>query len=590
MRLTSPLQGTVVHTLTAGSPVRQGQAVVLVESMKMEHAVPAPVAGTVTSLTVAVGDTVALGQELAVLVAGAADEVEAAPATARTHEALEQVRARRAAMCDDARPEQVARRHQAGGRTARENVADLVDEGSWVEYGALALAAQRGRRSLEELINRTPGDGVLAGLGTVDGAPVAAVAYDYTVLAGTQGVVGHRKQDRLFEVVAKQRVPVVLYAEGGGGRPGDTDHLVVSALDTRAFVLWAALSGVVPRIAVVHGNCFAGNAALAGTADLVVATASSSWGMGGPAMIEGGGLGVVQASEVGPLAVQVEAGSVDVAVVDEAEATAVVKRLLSFFTTSALAGDAPDQALLRDVVPEDRRRAYDVHEVLALLFDAGSVLELRAGWSPGMVTAFARLDGRAVGVLANNPLHLAGAITSDGADKAARFLQLCDAFDLPVVSLVDTPGMMVGPAAEATGLVRHSSRLFVAGATLSVPVVAVVLRKAYGLGAQAMLAGGTHEPLLTLAWPTGELAPMGLEGAVRLGFRRELAAAADPDAELQRLVAFAMEHTAAVNAASVFEVDDVVDPADTRRLLAAVLAAAPAPPRREGRKRVVDTW
>ncbi|MGZ6825606.1 MAG: carboxyl transferase domain-containing protein, partial [Mycobacteriales bacterium] len=554
--LTAPLQGTVVACVEPGTAVRAGQAVVVVESMTMEHAVAATEAGTVGAVHVVVGDTVVRGQRLAELApAGevAAQDEQAAPVE---RHALERLRVRRAAVRDDARPEQVQRRHDRGGRTARENVADLVDEGSWVEYGALAVAAQRGRRTMEELVARTPADGVLAGFATVDGAPVAVVSYDYTVLAGTQGMVGHRKQDRLFELVARQRTPVVLYAEGGGGRPGDTDHLVVSALDTRAFVLWAGLSGVVPRIAVVSGSCFAGNAALAGSSDLVVATASSSWGMGGPAMIEGGGLGVVAPQDVGPLAVQVAAGSVDVAVEDEAEATAVVRQLLGYFT-GPVPGQAPDQALLRDVVPEDRRRAYDVRDVLTGLFDVGSVLELRPAFAPGMVTALARLDGRAVGVVANNPLHLAGAVTSHGADKAARFLQLCDAFALPVVSLVDTPGMMVGPEAEATGLVRHSSRLFVAGATLTVPVVAVVLRKAYGLGAQAMLAGGTHEPLLTLAWPTGELAPMGLEGAVRLGFRRELAAAEDPEAEVERLVAFALEHTSAVNAASVFEVDDV---------------------------------
>jgi acetyl-CoA carboxylase carboxyltransferase component len=589
VKISSPLQGTVVHCLAPGSPVRQGQAVVLVEAMKMEHAIVAPCSGTLAELLVAVGDTVLRDQPLAVLAEGVAvaeDDV----VRERSHVALTEVRTRQAQLRDDARPEQVTRRHEAGGRTARENVDDLLDDGSWVEYGGLSVAAQRGRRTMEELFARTPADGVLTGFGSCAGAPVAVVAYDYTVLAGTQGTIGHRKQDRLFEVVAKQRTPVVMYAEGGGGRPGDTDHLVVSALDTRAFALWARLSGLVARIAIVHGNCFAGNAALAGSADLVIATASSSWGMGGPAMIEGGGLGVVAAAGIGPLAVQVAAGSVDVAVADEAEATAVARQLLTYFTHAQIPGTAADQAPLRDVIPEDRRRAYDVHDVLEVLFDTGSVLELRGGWEQGMVTAFARLEGRAVGVVANNPQHLAGAVTAGGADKAARFLQLCDAFDIAVVTLVDTPGMMVGPEAEATGLVRHSSRLFVVGATLDLPVVSVVLRKAYGLGAQAMLVGGTHEPLLTVAWPTGELAPMGLEGAVKLGFRRELAAAEDPEAELERLVAFAMLHTAAVNAASVFEVDDVIDPADTRRLLASVLAAAPAPSPRTGRKRVVDTW
>ncbi len=588
----SPLSGTVVHVLAPGTPVRAGQAVAMVEVMKMEHPVPAPTAGTVGEVLVAVGEKVERDQPLAVVHEGEGDTQPERPAAGS--EGLQHLTGRQTATRDAARPEAVRRRHAAGGRTARENVDDLLDDGSFVEYGALAVAAQRARRSLDELVERTPADGVLTGFGTVAGAPVAVVAYDYTVLAGTQGMIGHRKQNRLFELVARQRTPVVLYAEGGGGRPGDTDQLVVSALDTRAFGLWAALSGVVPRIAVVHGNCFAGNAALAGSADLVVATETASWGMGGPAMIEGGGLGRVAPADVGPVAAHVAAGSVDVVVAGEREATAVTRRLLAVFTTHrAVPGTCPDQDLLRDVVP-DRRRAYDVRAVLRLLFDEDTVLELREHFSPGMVTAFARLSGRSVGVIANNPQHEAGAITSGGADKAARFLQLCDAFDLPVVSLVDTPGMMVGPEAEATGLVRHSSRLFVAGATLSVPVVAVVLRRAYGLGAQAMLAGGTHEPLLTLAWPSGELAPMGLEGAVRLGQRRELDAIADPverEAEVTRLVAALQDQAAAVNAASVFEVDDVVDPADTRRLLTAALATCPPlTGRSEHRKRVVDTW
>jgi methylmalonyl-CoA carboxyltransferase 12S subunit len=510
-------------------------------------------------------------------------------------EALE----RRALTRDEARPEAVERRHAAGGRTARENVADLVDPGSFVEYGALAIAAQRARRELGELIARTPADGLVAGVGRVngeqfgEGGACAVLSYDYTVLAGTQGTMGHRKKDRLFELIERMRLPTVFFAEGGGGRPGDTDYVVVSALETRAFALWARLSGLVPRIAVVAGRCFAGNAVIAGAADLIVATENASLGMGGPAMIEGGGLGRVEPDEVGPASIQVPNGVIDVAVADEAEAVAVTRRLLAYFQGATEPGEVPDQLRLRELVPERRRRAYDVGPAIETLADAGSVTFLREAFAPGMVTALARIDGRPLGIVANNPMHLAGAITSDGADKAARFMQLCDAFGLPLVSLIDTPGMMVGPEAEATALVRHCSRLFVAGAALRVPLVAVILRKAYGLGAQAMAAGSLHEPLLTVGWPTAELGPMGLEGAVRLGLRRELEQIADEDEREQRvqeLTAVAHERAKALNAATIFELDDVVDPADTRQLIASTLAAAPAtdPTREAGR--FVDTW
>jgi acetyl-CoA carboxylase carboxyltransferase component len=506
---------------------------------------------------------------------------------------LEQLRARRAATQDDARPEAVARRHAAGGRTARENVADLVDPGSFVEYGGLAVAAQRGRHPLPDLIARTPADGLVAGTARVNGAACAVLSYDYTVLAGTQGMTGHRKKDRLFELIERMRLPTVFFTEGGGGRPGDTDYAVVSALDTRAFALWARLSGVVPRIAVAAGRCFAGNAMLAGCADLIVATENVSLGMGGPAMIEGGGLGRVAPDDVGPIAMQAANGVVDVVVADEAEAVAATKRLLGYFEGAATPGEAPDQERLRTLLPARRRRAYDVRPIVETLADAGSVTFLRERFGPGMVTALARVDGRPVGVIANHTLHMAGAITSDGADKAARFMQLCDAFGIPLVSLVDTPGIMVGPDAEATALVRHASRLLVTGAALRVPFVAVILRRGYGLGAQAMVAGSLHEPLLTVGWPGAELGPMGLEGAVRLGLRRELEAIAD-DAEreqrVRELTAAAEENARAINAATLFELDDVIDPAETRGRIAATLAAAAAAAAATPRRGFVDTW
>ena len=509
---------------------------------------------------------------------------------------------RRRAFTDDAaRPDAVERRHEKGGRTARENVADLVDAGTFVEYGRFAIAAQRQRRDLDELIERTPADGLVGGTARINGdlfgderSACAVLSYDYTVLAGSQGALGHRKKDRLFELIERMRLPTVFFAEGGGGRPGDTDYPVVSALDVRAFALWAGLSGVVPRVAIVKGYCFAGNAVIAGCSDLIVATEDASIGMGGPPMIAGGGLGEVEADAVGPIATQAPNGVVDVVVADEAEAVAATKRLIAYFQGTTVSGATADQTRMRELVPERERRAHKVAPVIETLADEGSVTFLRERFAPEMVTALARIEGRPLGIIANNTVVMAGAVTAAASDKAARFLQLCDAFGLPVVSLVDTPGYMVGPEAEAEALVRRASRLLVAGASLRVPLVAVILRRGYGLGAQAMVGGSLHEPLLTVAWPSAHLGPMGLEGAVRLALRKELEAMADDEEREQRVrevTAAAQENAKAINAAQLFEIDDVIDPAETRSLIASTLAAAAVRGGRPARRhRFVDTW
>ena len=513
---------------------------------------------------------------------------------------LEEALRRRNLTRDACRADVVAARHAVGRRTARENLADLCDDGSFVEYGALAIAAQRARRPMDDLVHRTPADGLVAGTARVNTATVGAdrahcavLSYDYTVLAGTQGVMGHRKKDRLFDVIERRRLPVVLFAEGGGGRPGDTDQAMVAGLDVMAFALWARLSGLVPRIGIASGRCFAGNAALLGCCDLIIATPEATIGMGGPAMIEGGGLGVVDADQVGPFDVQVQNGVIDIAALDEADAVRLARHALSFFQGPLATWDAPDQRALRDVVPENRRRAYDVRRAIEIIADSESALELRPKFARGMVTVLARLNGRPVGIIANNPMHLAGAITSDCADKAARFLQLCEAFGLPVLFLCDTPGIMVGPDAERTALVRHASRMFLAGAALTVPFMTVVLRKGYGLGAQAMAGGSFRAPLMTVAWPTGEFGGMGLEGAVKLAYRKELDAIADTAArqvQFDAMVAEQYERGTALNTATYFEVDDVVDPAETRALVASMILHPAAPPREVSKRRYVDSW
>jgi acetyl/propionyl-CoA carboxylase alpha subunit/acetyl-CoA carboxylase carboxyltransferase component len=600
----APLQGTVVSVLVAeGDAVHAGQPLLVMEAMKMEHVVTAATSGFVRRLDVAPGDTVVQDHPLAYLELadlGAADDVEEGSADLdAVRPDLAEALDRHRVGLDDARPDAVARRRATGQRTTRENVDDLCDPGSFVEYAPLVLAAQRRRRTLEDLIEKTPADGLVAGIGRVNGeqfekADCIVMSYDYTVLAGTQGLQNHRKKDRLFELAERLRLPVVLFAEGGGGRPGDTDGTGVAGLDCMAFQLFGGLSGLVPLVGITSGRCFAGNAALLGCCDVVIATAGSNIGMGGPAMIEGGGLGIFRPDEVGPMEVQVPNGVVDLPVADEAEAVAVAKRYLSYFQGAVPEWSCADQRMLRAAIPENRLRVYDVRRVIETLADVGSVLELRRHFAPGMVTALVRVEGRPVGLIANNPTHLAGAIDGEGADKASRFMQLCDAFDVPLLFLCDTPGIMVGPEAEATGLVRRAARLFVTGASLTVPFFTIVLRKGYGLGAQAMAGGSFKAPLFTVAWPTGEFGGMGLEGAVKLGYRNELAALDDPSARkalFDEMVARMYEHGKAVSMASHFEIDDVIDPAESRRWITTALRASPRPPAREGKKRpCIDTW
>ncbi len=502
---------------------------------------------------------------------------------------LDELRRRRALGEDAARPDKVAARHDRGGRTARENITHLLDAGSFVEYGRLATAAQEQVMAVEELMARSPADGLVAGLGSVAGRSCAVLSYDYLVMAGTQGIRGHHKSDRLLGLIEDLALPTVFFAEGGGGRPTDTDYPVVSALDVRTFALWARLSGVVPRIAVVAGRCFAGNAIIAGSSDLIVATRTSTMGVAGPAMIAGAGLGDYRAEQIGPAETMAANGVIDVLVDDEQQAVAVTRALLSMFAGDGPVAGAADQRVLREALPERDRQAYDVRPIISTLADTDSVIFLREAFAPELVTAFARIGGRPVGVIANQTLHMAGALTADAGDKAARFVQLCDAFGIALVSLVDTPGIMAGPDAERTAIVRHASRLLVATARLSVPLIGIVLRRGYGLGAQAMLGGSTKEPLMTLAWPSGHMGPMGLEGAVRLAMGKQLDMIEDPVQRQERTREATQayrEHVTVFNAARLFEIDDVIDPAQTRDVIVRLLAAAPSTPS----GRVVDTW
>jgi acetyl/propionyl-CoA carboxylase alpha subunit/acetyl-CoA carboxylase carboxyltransferase component len=601
-----PLQGTVVTVaVSEGDMVWPGQQIAVVEAMKMEHLITAPQGGIVRLVAAKMGDTLYKDDPIVFIEpAQISGEVEVAGEDVdldAIRPDLAEMIARQAFTLDENRPEAVARRRKTNQRTARENIAALVDEDSFIEYGSLALAAQRARRTHDDLIRNTPADGLVAGLGTVNGnrfepdrARCMVIAYDYTVLAGTQGQRNHKKQDRMFRLAEELHTPVVLFAEGGGGRPGDTERLGVTGLDVPTFGQFAKLSGLVPLVGVVSGRCFAGNAALLGCCDVIIATRDTTLGMGGPAMIEGGGLGVYKPEEVGPSHVQAPSGVIDVLVEDEVEATDVAKRYLSYFQGPLKEWTAPDQRLLRRAIPENRLRVYDIRVVIDALADHGSVLELRPQFGIGIITAFVRIDGEPFGLLANNPKHLGGAIDADAGDKAARFVALCDAFDIPIVSLCDTPGFMVGPEAEKTALVRHVSRMFVTAASITVPYFTIVLRKGYGLGAQAMAGGGFHAQNFTISWPTGEFGGMGFEGAVRLGFRKEMEAIEDPvarDKFFRDMVAKFYENGKAINIASVLEIDQVIDPIETRHWIMRGLRSAPRPQRRTNRKRpCVDAW
>tara|TARA_B100000579_G_scaffold154692_1_gene125728 strand:+ start:591 stop:2381 length:1791 start_codon:yes stop_codon:yes gene_type:complete len=595
----------LIVDVEVGDQISEGQRVALLESMKMEHEVLATSGGVITKVCIEIGQMVTESENLFsfdkretpssdVVEGDALDLTHIRPDLAETIERHEIGR-------DHRRKSAVEKRYLKGQRTARENIADLLDGGELTEYGPLAIAPQRKRKSLDDLILNTPADGMVGGLAEVNSdlfdeskTQCVVISYDYTVLAGTQGGQNHRKKDRLFEIAKKWKLPVIFFTEGGGGRPGDTDGLQVAGLDCLAFGLWAELSGDVPLVGITSGYCFAGNAAILGCCDVIIATEDANIGMGGPAMIEGGGLGRYHPSEIGPTETQTANGVVDILVENEQEAVQIAKKYLSYFQGETSGWNVQDQRLLRHLIPENRLRAYDIRKVIDVLFDIDSVLELRKAFGLGIITSLARIEGKPVGVIANNPGHLGGAIDADAADKASRFMQLCDAHDLPIISLCDTPGFMVGPEAEKSGLVRHVSRMFVNARSVTVPTGTIVLRKAYGLGAQAMASGGFKFPMFTISWPTGEFGGMGLEGAVKLGYRKDLEAINDSkerEQAYQNLVEKMYEAGKGLSMADHFEIDDVIDPQDSRQwIMAALRAAGPAEQRTSKKRPMIDTW
>lgn len=603
--IVSPIKGTVVSIeVVKDEKVGDGQPIIVIEAMKMEHVVTADFDGIIRAVTVSVGDVVSDGDLILRIerLNGSSSRMitpnKVDPDLIRPD--LQENIDRHAFTLDEYRPEAVSKRRSFGYRMIRESITQLVDEGTFKEYWPLVVARQHTRFDIDTLRKNTPADGLIAGIGSINGnlfkadSRAMVIAYDYTVLAGTQGARNHAKQDRMFSLAKRLKLPVVLFGEGGGGRPGEDPGGIEVGIDTDTFTQYAQLSGLVPLVAIVNGRCFAGNTALVASSDVIIATEGATLGMGGPAMIEGGGLGVYTPEEVGPMSFQVPNGVVDILVKDESAAVETAKKYLSYFQGTIDGWEVSDQKPLRHEVPENRLRLYDMREIITTLADVDSFLEIRERFGVGLISGFIRVEGRPLGVVANNPHHLAGAIDSAGADKGARFVQLCDAFDIPILSLMDCPGIMVGPDVERTALVRHALRMFNVGANISTPMFGVVVRKAYGLGVQAMCGASSGVPNFTVAWPTAEFAAMNIEGSVKLAFRKELMEIVDSDerrAYFDQRVEKAYDDAKAVNAASSGGVDEIIDPADTRAWIISGLNALPPLKKREGKKHpYIDPW
>ena len=590
LSITAPTAATVARMDVAiGAAVSAGETLGLLVTAAGELPVRSAAAGIVKDIYVALGDNVPEnGPICAIRLTGKRRPVRPAPPPdlADKHALLQQQRARLRTTLDAGRATAVAKRRERGYRTARENLTDLCDADSFQEYGQLAVAAQRQRRDFDDLAVNTAADGVITGLATInadlfagDRARAVVIVNDYTVLAGTQGYFHHRKLDRAMALARELRLPVVMYTEGGGGRPGDTDQ--VAGMDVTTFALWGALASVVPRIAVNNGYCFAGNAALFGCADITVATRQSWIGMAGPAMIEGGGMGVYPPTAIGPIEVQTTTGVIDVLAEDERDATRLARQLLGYFQGPIDVWHCADQNLLWELMPADRRYTYDVRRIITILADTGSFIEIRPHYGNTVITGLLRIEGKPFGLICNDCRVLGGAIDTQGSASAARFLKLCDDFALPVLSLVDTPGFMVGPESETEGAVRIMADLFTAGARLRSPLVAIFLRKGYGLGAIAMTGGSFSRPIYSAAWPTGEFGAMGLEGAVHLGFKKELDAAANEterEALFARLIGALYDRGKATEAATHLEIDAVIEPKDTRQVILRAVGAAQTKP------------
>jgi len=501
-------------------------------------------------------------------------------ATTRRDDAVAAVRARHAALTDEGRPKAVAKQRARNSLTARERVTLLLDEGAeFLEYGALA------RPMSPDL--EAPAEGVVVGTGMMHGHTVGVISYDYTSLGGSQGPLGHQKLDRVLGIATARQCPVVLIAEGGGGRAQEMGVVRPAPDDFRKL---ARLSGRVPIVAIAPGRAFAGHANLLGMADVIIAVRSAVIGIAGPPLVKAA-MGIDQTPEdIGAVEIHERVGTVDVTVDDDVQAIETARHYLDLLMhPDVLVEDVEDPEvpeLLRTVVPENPRQAFDVRAVIDLLADPGTVLELRASFAGAAVTTLGRIGGRSVGFVANNSVVRAGSIDSDAADKMARFIRLCDAFGLPLVFLCDSPGFLIGRDAEEEALIRHSSRMMFALAAATVPLLTVIVRRAYGL-AYMVMGSQSWDPLFHVLWPTAEYGAMGLQGgaAITAGSSTSGNGARATD----DIVAELEEFGSAFRMAERLQTDDVVDPGDTRRLLINALADAPVRVTQE-RWHQIDPW
>ncbi|MDI6872540.1 MAG: carboxyl transferase domain-containing protein [Bacillota bacterium] len=506
---------------------------------------------------------------------------------------FERVDQARAALTDTARGEAVERQHGRGRLTARERIGLLVGGGGFIELGGLAgpAVAQDGRR-LE-----APADGVVTGIANVDGRRVVVASFDFTVLGGSNGAVGMAKVEHCARRALHDRIPLVLLCDGGGHRMQEGLDSRHAAPGSPLFRQLVDLSGFVPTVTVMMGPGFGVSTNLAAISDFVVMVKGiSTLGMSSAPFVRAATGEQMTNEQIGGAEVQAARGVAHLAVDDEKEALHAVRAYLSYLPSSALdeplrgaAPWLPTDVGIDSVVPVDPRQAYDVRDVIDGLCDDESVFELQRTCAPNIVTTFARIEGRPLAVVANQPLHLAGSLDSSACEKAAHFIAVADAFGLPVLMLIDVPGFQIGSAAEDSQLARRSGRLIHELAGISVPRFSIVTRKGYGAAYIAMGGGRSADADLSLAWPTAEICAMPIEGAVDIGYRREIEAADDPAAHRAALVERFRTNIDPLLAAESFGIDAVVRPSETRDLLAEALGRVRRrEPRVQGKRRSIS--
>lgn len=466
----------------------------------------------------------------------------------------------------------VARQHAEGKLTARERIGLLFDPDTFVEFGALA---EHEPRNPQMAGKHTPADGVVTGYGQVHGHTVCCAAYDFTVMAGSMGEVGERKVARMRELALRLRAPIVWLLDSSGARIQETAGSQFAGSGD-LFFEQVVMSGVVPQVAAVMGPCAAGTAYIPALADVTfMVKGTGSMALGGPHLVKAAVGEEISAEDLGGSRVHCTvSGCGDLEAASDEECLAAIREYLGYFVTpgEVKADDTRTEAVY-DIVPTEPNRVYDMRKVISATVDDGRFFELKAGWARSVITGLARMGGRSVGIVASQPAYRGGVLDVDSADKAARFITLCDAFEIPLVFLVDVPGFLIGSRVEQQGIIRHGAKMLYAVSEATVPKMTVVLRKAYGAG-YFVMCGRAYETDQILAWPTAEISVMGPEGATAIIFRKEIEAAPDPAAVRAERIGMIRQMISPYVAAAGAYVDDVIDPADTRRMIIRGLMAA----------------